>query len=189
MGLKYKIDINWKDIEKGRPYRPITPAPSVANELADVFVTASTTLAEEVTQDFADDNTRMQLVLTIKPPVPKLEYYSSFTVKSDQPFDEDTKFTLHKEILQAIANAQEKLALQLELNISLSNSKSGESCMHFRNISPIKRARFDVELNKQLPGILNEVCNSLGYGLEFNTKKLTPHQFTPFDFPPRTRPF
>lgn len=189
MSLKYKIDINWKDIERGRPYRPIMPAPSIANELADVFITASTTLAEEVTQDFADDNTRMQLVLTIKPPAPKLEYYSSFAVKSNQPFDDDKKFTLHKEILQAIANAQEKIALQLGLNISLSNSKSGEVSIHFRNISPIKRARFDVELNKQLPDVLKEVCNTLGYGLEFNANKLTPHQFTPFEFPPRTRPF
>ncbi len=187
--MKYKIDINWKDIEKGRPYKPHaplpspTPLPSVANALADIFTTASTTLAEEVTQDFANDNTRLKLVLSIKPPPPKLSYYSTFTVTSNQPIDEDKKQELNKEILQAIANAQEKLALQLQLDMVLDNDKLGDNRITFRNISNTQRAKFDVELNRQIPGIINEVCNSLGYQFEWKPNTLPPFKPTPFRNP------
>ena len=182
MSLKYKIDINWKDIQKGIPYKPTKE--SAANDLADVFVTASTTLAEEVTQDFADDNTRLKFILTIKPPYPKLEYYSTFTVKSNQAFDRK-KLQLNQELLAALASAQEKLALQFGLELEMFPNNNGQNILQFRNISPIQRARFDVELNKQLPGIFNDVCNVLGYEFAIAHSNLPQHKITPFKMEPR----
>lgn len=183
MSLKYKIDINWKDIQKGLPYKPTTE--SAANDLADVFVTASTTLAEEVTQDFADDNTRLKFILTIKPPYPKLEYYSTFTVKSKQAFDDEKKQQLNQELFEALATAQEQLALRMGLELNMFPNNNGQNTLQFRNISPIQRARFDVELNKLLPGIFNDVCNALGYEFARTNANLPQHKITPFKMEPR----
>ncbi len=186
MGLKYKIDINWKDIGKGLPYKPEN---SAANDLADIFVTASTTLAEEVTQDFANDNTRVNFTLTIKPPAPKLEYYSTISVKSDEEFDEAKKQQLNQTLLKALASAQEKLAAQMSLDLEIFTDKNDQNNLQFRNISPMQRARFDVELNKQLPGIFNDVCNMLGYAFEMTRPKSPQHKITPFKMTPRPFPY
>lgn len=186
MGLKYKIDINWKDIGKGLPYKP---ANSAASDLADMFITASTTLAEEVTQDFANDNTRINFTLTIKPPAPKLEYYSSFSVKSDEEFDEAKKQQLNQQLLKALASTQEKIAAQMSLDLEIFSDKFGQNNLQFRNISPIARAKFDVELNKRLPGILNDVCNTLGYTFEMTHPASPQHNITPFKMTPRPYPY
>ncbi len=186
MGLKYKIDINWKDIGRGLPYKP---AKSAANDLADVFITASTTLAEEVTQDFANDNTRMNFILTIKPPPPKLEYYSTFSVQSNEALDEAKKQQLNQQILKALASEQEKLAAQMSLDLEIFSDKTGQNNLQFRNISPIQRARFDVELNKQIPGIINNVCKMLGYVFEMTHDSTPRHNITPFRTIPRPYPY
>lgn len=195
MSLKYrqskqsKINVNWHEIETGRSYQPVPS--SAAGALADMFITASTTLAEEVTQDFANDNTRLKLVLAIKPPPPKLEYYSNFTITSNDGFDEDKKLQLNQQLLRAVMSAQEKLALELGLNMELTPGNQGNNNLKFRNISPTKRARFDVELNKLIPGIFKEVCQTLGYSISMTPtpipqNTLSPYnKMTPFHMTPR----